>query len=125
MAAITPSKPVYTEVKIVTLSWLLMTTTNTEGIGVRYPAYADRTVQLTGTLGGGTPIWGVEGSLDSTNGVDGTWGSLKDTSGNDVALNVIGEIVTIVQNPTWIRPKRVSGGDGTTSLNVYLQMRHP
>ena len=125
MAAIVPSKPVYTEIHIVTIKWLNMTTTDNVGVGVLFPAYADRTVQLTGTLSGGTPIWTIEGSLDSTNGVDGAWGTLKDTSGNDIALNVEGEIVTIIQNPLWIRPKRVSGGDGSTLLNVYLTMRRP
>lgn len=125
MAAITPQKADYLESHIATISWLLLTTTNYVGVGVRYPAYADKTVQLTGTLSGGSPIWTMEGSLDSTNGVDGTWGTLKASDGNTIALNVIGEIDLIAPNCTWIRPNRVSGGDGSTSLNVYLVMRKP
>jgi hypothetical protein len=125
MAAITPEKADYIENKIVKIAWLNLTTTNYVGVGVRYPAYADKTVQLTGTLSGGTPIWTMEGSNDSTNGVDGTWGALKASDGNTVALNVIGEIDLIAPNSIWIRPNRVSGGDGSTSLNVYLLARNP
>lgn len=75
-----------------------------------YIPWLDRTFQVTGTFGvGGTVV--IEGTNDGTN-----WATL--TSPNGVPLSFtaagIGQVTEVVMQ---MRP-RVTGGDGTTSLNV-------
>lgn len=78
-------------------------------------SFADRTVQVTGTFGAGGSI-NIEGSND-----DGTtYAILTDTLGNALTFTSAG-MKQITELPAWIRP-RVTAGDGTTALNVYLFM---
>lgn len=76
--------------------------------------YTDRSVQVVGIFGGATLR--VEGS---NNGDD--WAVLTDPQGND--LNFIAAKLELVSEATkYIRPL-VIGGDGTTSLSVYLLVK--
>ena len=81
-----------------------------------HAVYGDRSVQITGTLGAGGTIV-IEGSNDG--GV--TWATLNDAFGNALTLTALG-IKQITECVGQIRP-RVTAGDGTTNLNVYLWMR--
>lgn len=77
--------------------------------------YPDRSVQLTGTLGaGGTAT--IEGSNDET-----TFQGLADPQGNALAMNTL-KIEQIMELPLKTRP-RITGGDGTTALNVIFICR--
>jgi hypothetical protein len=77
--------------------------------------YADRSVQVLGTFGtGGTVIF--EGS---NNGV--TYSPLTDDQGTTLSFltSKLSQIMQIVVN---IKP-RVTSGDGSTSINVYMLVR--
>ena len=74
----------------------------------------DRTVQVAGTLGGATVT--LEGSLD---GVE--YHTLHDTFGVELSFTTPA-LRALLENTVHIRP-RVTGGDGTTSVNVQLAVR--
>lgn len=85
------------------------------GQAIDYPAFADMTVQFTGTFGaGGTVV--LEGSNDGTNYV-----TLTDPQGNAIE-KTDASIEIVSERPLYVRP-RVTAGDGTTEVNVILLMR--
>jgi len=72
----------------------------------------DRSIQVNGTFGaGGTVV--IEGSLDGTNYV-----TLSDLQGTALSFTAAG-LEGVTEAVTFIRP-RVSAGDGTTSLDVFI-----
>ena len=75
-------------------------------------AFADKTVQITGTFGGATIV--IEGSNDGTN-----FGTLNDNTGASLSFTAAAGPVLIAENPLAIRPT-VSGGDCTTDLDVTI-----
>ena len=73
----------------------------------------DRTLQVNGTWGGATLIF--EGCNDNANFL-----TLLDIEGNALSFTAIPtQLYLLREAPAYLRA-RVSGGDGTTSLNVYL-----
>jgi len=96
-------------------SWTGLTNATTddgEPIGTDYAGYSDRSVQVIGTFGVGGTVR-IEGSLDGTN-----YAVLTDPQGN--ALDITSaKIEAISEAVLYMRP-RVTGGDGTTSLSVYI-----
>lgn len=105
----------------IVMAWLAMTTTNNIGVGrdgglCQFPAYPDRTVQITGTFGTGGSVQ-IEGSNDGGT----TWTILTDPLGNNLVFTSSG-MKQITEMPDAIRAK-VTAGDGTTSLNVYIAGR--
>lgn len=96
------------------ITWPLMGNGDV-GAPVRYHSHADRSVQVTGTLGvGGTVL--VEGSLDEAN-----FATLSDPQG--VALSLTGPKIKAVSEMTTVLRPRVSAGDVNTSLTVTLICR--
>lgn len=96
-------------------TWLAIPNGN-DGSTLSAAGLSDKSVQVTGTFGaGGTLI--IEGSNDGGT----TWATLNDTRGETTgALSFTGaDLRTILENVELIRP-RVTAGDGTTSLNVYI-----
>ena len=91
--------------------WLALLNGN-DGTPLIIDRRTDRSVQVSGTFGaGGTLV--IEGSNDGTN-----YFTLNDLQG--VALSFTSaRLEGISEVPLWVRPK-VTAGDGTTSLNVYL-----
>lgn len=86
------------------------------GAATPFAQYADRSVQVTGVFGvGGACV--IEGSNDG--GV--TWATLTDPQGNPLSFSAAG-FEQIEEIAGLLRP-RVSGGDGSTSINVNLCMR--
>jgi len=84
---------------------------NGTGDPVWFPHMADKCIQVIGTWGGATLL--IEGSLDGIN-----FETLNDPFG--AALSFSGnKLKQVLEDPYVVRP-RVSGGDGTTSLTVYL-----
>lgn len=81
------------------------------------PGFADRSVQVGGTFGaGGTVV--IEGTIDGTNYI-----TLTDPQGNAISKTAAA-IETISEIVKFIRP-RVTAGDGTTAISVYLIARRP
>lgn len=103
------------QIQSVIAKWLTLTTTNLDGESIRYTDYQDRSVQVLGTFGGGTVT--MQGSNDGGT----TWATLTDPLGNNLAFTAAG-MKQITELPDLIRPL-LSGGDGTTDLDVYLHMR--
>lgn len=81
------------------------------GQSAAFARYSDRSVQVTGTFGGATVT--IEGSNDGVN-----FFTLVDPQGNNLSF-VTAKLEAILELCIWIRPK-VTGGDGTTSINVDM-----
>jgi hypothetical protein len=97
--------------------WDTLTTTNTVGEAVAFTEFADRTVQVFGTFGAGGTVT-IQGSNDGGT----TWAALHEVDGTTALTFTSAGIRAILEVPALIRPGAVAG-DGTTSINVYIQMR--
>lgn len=119
MATITPTienLKTFGDTGVHVYRWTPMTHTGSDvGAPIEMPGSADRTVQVTGTLGTGGTVR-IEGSLDGS-----TYHVLSDPQGNALDINSL-KIETIMEIVRYIRP-RVTNGDGTTSLTVQILMR--
>jgi hypothetical protein len=78
------------------------------------PHFADKSVQLIGTLGAAGACT-IEGSnmKDSP-----TYATLSDPQGNTLVLTSL-KIEQVLENVYLVRPS-ITAGDGTTDLDVYL-----
>jgi hypothetical protein len=85
------------------------------GAPVELPGYADRSVQLTGTLGVGGNCK-IEGSADAT-----TYALLSDPQGTVLDIAALG-IKSVSELSRYTRP-RISAGDGSTSLTLTMTAR--
>lgn len=96
--------------------WTPMTQTGSDvGSPFENPGQADRSIQVTGTVGAGGNLR-IEGSNDGS-----TWATLTDPQGN--ALDFTSAKIEQVSEITrYIRP-RVTAGDGTTSFTVTMLAR--
>lgn len=77
--------------------------------------FADRTVQVSGTFGAGGTV-AIEGSLDGV-----SYAPLTDPQGNAL-LFTNAKLETISEVVRFIRP-RVTDGDGTTALDIFILFR--
>lgn len=93
----------------------LLQSSSDVGSAVDLPG-ADRTAQLSGTLGTGGAVT-LQGSNDGTN-----WGSLRDPAGNVATLDAVGEVVQISEATRYVRPA-VTAGDVATDLTLTLISR--
>jgi hypothetical protein len=88
------------------------------------PGAADRSVQLTGTLGTGGEVTmqgsNVAAPADAFDSTD--WAVLNDLDGNPLTLSAIGELKQVREVSRWIRPF-ISGGDGSSDLGVAMIAR--
>lgn len=75
------------------------------------PQYPNKSVQVTGTFGGGTVL--IEGSNDGGT----TWSTLTDPQGNALSFTVTGAIEKVQENTQLIRPR---ASVGVTSVTVNL-----
>jgi hypothetical protein len=98
------------------ITWSDIPTGNT-GAAIQNPTHADRSVQVAGTFGGSTVI--IQGSNNSTNGVDGDWVTLTDPAGAALSFTSTG-LKQILQVTKWVRPS-VSGG-AAAAIDVDLLM---
>ena len=80
-----------------------------DGTPVELPDYADRSIQVQGTIGAAGNLR-VEGSNDGTNYV-----VLTDPQGTALTIVAAGVIEQIQEITRFIRP-RITAGDGTTNL---------
>lgn len=104
-----------TSINFQRVTWLALANGD-DGAPVIACDYQDRTVQVTGTFGTGGSVT-IQGSNDGGT----TWSTLTDPGGNALTFTAAG-IELICELPYQIRPK-VTAGDGTTAINVYLLMR--
>lgn len=86
-----------------------------DGEVMPFSQYADKSVQVTGTFGGGTVRF--EGSNDG--GLN--WAPLTDVQGNP--LDFTSAKIKQVTEATALARPRVTAGDGTTALTISLFMR--
>jgi hypothetical protein len=104
------------EIALVRWTGLLQTD---DGEWIRFPKGDDRSVHVFGTFGAGGNIV-LEGSNEDvptpSNAV-----TLDDTRGmgNSLTFNAK-DIRQVLQSSVWVRP-RVTSGDGTTSLTLFLR----
>lgn len=98
---------------VVKAKWETLTTTNADGAPFTTSRYSDKSVQVLGTFGAGGTLL-IEGSNDGGT----TWATLNDANGNALSFGAA-KIEQILENVEKIRP-RVSAGDGTTDLDVYI-----
>lgn len=94
-------------------TWAAIPNGNT-GEPFEWPGFADRSVQITGTFGGGTVV--IEGSNDGTNYV-----TLNNMQGSALSFSAAG-FKGVAEISRYIRPS-VSGGDGTTAITVTIVAR--
>ena len=87
---------------------------DTNGAAISVPGFADQTVVIDGTFGGATCT--LEGGNDGTN----TY-ALTDPQGTAIAKTAAG-LEQVTETPVYIQPV-VTGGDGTTAINVSLMCR--
>ena len=96
--------------------WETLTTTNDTGSNLEMPGSSDRSVQVIGSFGaGGTLV--IQGSND--NGT--TWHTLNDPQGNALSFTTA-KTEAVLELTRLIRPF-ISGGDGTTDLDVYMLVK--
>lgn len=88
------------------------------------PGAADRSVQLTGTLGVGGVVTMQGSNLAAPSDVASStdWSDLTDAQGNALTLTAIGMLKQVAEVTRWLRP-RVTAGDGDTSLTVTAVAR--
>lgn len=96
------------------ISWSGLLNTD-DGAPVDMVAYADRSVQVTGTFGTGGNCR-IEGSIDGT-----TYATLTDPQGNVLDFSTA-KIEAVTELVRFIRP-RITGGDGSTNLVCSLLVR--
>ena len=121
-----------TAVQTLSTDWVLATWSGMAqgdvGIGIWMPRYGDKTVQSYLGAGGqfGTSSVFVEGSNNSTDGLDGAWVYVTDPSANNAQLtspNSGTNMEALVENPPWIRP-RVGTGTGSLVAVAIFGIRH-
>lgn len=81
---------------------------------LQFSQYTDKSVQVAGTFGGATVSF--EGSNDGIN-----WCVLTDPQGNPLTFTSP-KIEMVTEASWWARPV-VTGGDGSTSLNVLVLLK--
>ena len=120
MATITPTKTdISGDGSVVKYAYAAMLqSTSDVGVGIPFAQWADRSVQVTGTLGAAGAVT-IEGSNDGGT----TYHTLNDPSSTALTMNSL-RIEGILEVCELVRP-RVTAGDGTTSLNVYFILRRP
>ncbi len=87
-----------------------------DGSPVELPGYADRSIQVVGTLGAGGNVR-VQGADDTVP----TYATLSDPQGNALDIGALG-IKSISENTKLTRPL-ISAGDGDTALTVTMLAR--
>lgn len=95
------------------VKWTGLQNTDT-GKPFPFPRHTDRSVQVKGTFGAGG-VCLIEGDLEHP---PTSYATLNDPQGNPLSFSAE-KIESVLENATNIRP-RVSAGDGTTALDVYM-----
>lgn len=97
------------------ITWSAMAGTDL-GVGKKVADFPDKTVSVRGTFDSATMT--LKGSMNSTDGLNGTWFTLTDPQGNNIA-KTSAAIEAVMENPVWIKPD-ISGGGASCALIVEL-----
>ena len=102
-------------------SWAL-TTANPTGTAVEMPAWADRTVDMTGTIGGATMTW--EGANVN---VDANFSPLSNAAGAAaLTMAAVPLCKAVIENPRFQRPKLTTAGSGAVlTVSVTIRRANP
>lgn len=95
------------------IAWAGLTASES-GEAISLAEFADRSVQIEGTFGGASVV--IEGSNDGV-----TYYTLNDLQGAALSASAA-KVEGIAELTYQVRP-RVSGGDGTTDINVFMFAR--
>lgn len=95
------------------VSWTNLTFSGLDtGSPLSYSAWNERTVHVFGTFGVGGTV-SIEGSNDGTN-----WAPVANRAGAAMTFTTPG-LNRVQDYPLYLRP-RITAGDGTTSLSVFI-----
>ena len=86
-----------------------------DGLPIDFSQYSDRIVQVLGTFGLGGSVR-LEGSINGTD-----YNVLTDPQGNSLDISMA-SIEAVTELVRYVRP-RVTAGDGSTNLSVYLLIK--
>lgn len=100
--------------QLVAVSWAMGIADT--GLPAELPAWADRSVQIEGTMGGATIVF--EGSNDGTN-----YRTLTDPQGNAISKTAAA-IEQVTELSRYVRPV-TSGGTGSAIVVSFLARRTP
>lgn len=115
MATINPTVTRNGDQSVMYFTYETLTTTDDTGAAIEFDAFADRSIQVTGTFGsGGTIVW--QGSNDGTNYV-----TMSEPDGTAISLTAAG-LKSVLEITKFARPF-VSAGDGSTDLDVTVVCR--
>ena len=81
--------------------------------------FPEKSVQVTGTYGGGTLT--IQGS-NSNDPSAGTFDTLNDPSSTALSWTTGSRVEQVLENTVQIKPV-LTGGDGTTDLDVFLVVK--
>ena len=114
MSTITPNIQM-TDAGLVRVTWAGLAAGD-DGAPIDYPAYADRTVQVSGVLDGASVV--LEGSLLDP---PTAWATLTDQLGSEVSMSGA-DIKLVAETTAFTRPRIVSGA-GSVNVNVTMILR--
>lgn len=101
---------------VIVITWSGLTFASTDdGAPISYPAWGEKTFQVSGALGAAGAVT-LEGSNDGL-----TWATLNDKQGVAMVVTALG-IKSTQDGPAYIRP-RITAGDGATTLVVSVAIR--
>jgi len=115
MATITPTVERSNDGNLVKFTYTNMANGDV-GVPIKWPDYADRSVQVKGTFGVGGNLR-FEGSNDGGT----TYDAATDPQGNDINLTAAN--IEAVSEVHELQRPQVTAGDGTTSLTVVVVAR--
>jgi hypothetical protein len=121
MALVTPTRTfINTDPECEQWSWTL-TTADTTGVAVSWPAFGDTTWHAVGTWGGATAA--VQGSNTDT---DGLFAAISNANGGTaITWTVDGAVKTALERPLYMRPKLTTAGVGATVVVTVTMRRMP
>src|SRR5262245_18862560 len=105
---------------VVMTTWTL-TANGDVGRGIKRPDFPDKTVGIRGTFDTTTIV--LEGSFDSTDGVNGFWYTITDPQANSISKTNVA-LESALENILWVRPRCSAGGAGTNVIVELMSAKH-
>lgn len=90
-------------------------------VPVQYPEHSDKSIQVTGTFGGGSIA--VQGS--NIPGGAGGYASLFDPSSTVIAITDATKIKAVLENTTYVAPLLSGGSSTSVTISMLFHMSNP
>jgi|GEM_PF-1201307 len=89
-------------------------------LAVKFPQYADKTIQVAGTFGGASVA--VNGSIDGTN-----FAPLTDQGGTVIAITTApaASIKQVLQNALYVQPAATGGAGQSLTISMIFRLSNP